>query len=1054
MPSALDLRRASRGSRAHARAGVGGLTLMMTVGTLGTPARLQARSEATASSAAAHRAPDPSHAAGGADATDDAAIARDLELVPAVGAATDGGGRAAPARPRARAAWLLRRGPTVLARVEVDWPPAGGARRTEGATPVLEALPVERHDVHGHRVLVARVRRAGAGGDPADGRVWTWLGEEQGQTAREMWSGLTGPRDADAETAEQVHIGPPGPAEPSGGGDAELDGGVVLYQTAAEVSRCDDAPPWLFARRWDFAARRFRPIDGPVPPPAPVVVTAHRHDPAMPGGAPLGGFRFVASSTRLGDGGDARGLGAPTGLDDGNPATAWVEGRGGDGRGAFLTARAFGGRYTLRGLRIVPGDARWASTFRTHNRLRALSVLYGRGAGQRFDVRFAEDPAAGLARGDDARTPYWVPFPEPVDSGCLTVVVREVYPAEGAPAARTEDPAMAAARGAGGGSAGAGTGATAISELQVFTDLDFSNGLERLIADTARGPGCSARVPLLANLGEAAVLPLAQAILATSAIGRECLVTALASIPATTRSTVAVDALVAALRGASPTEEAAIAGVLERATRNPASSVAELLRDARASAEDRARAARILGRLAGPDATRALLEAVGDGPPEVRLATVQALTEAFTHGMVRASGATSNPAPPGPPGTLRLDAEVDTLAAAIDESRGAPAGARPHREADLLRVLPGLLAHAPAARARAVRILEAALGPGRPYEAQARAIGALGAVAALETTTEPGAGGATSGSTVSTDISPGLAPGIAATLATLRATSPDPVLRTFATRALAELRLRVPATRVALRAALDDADPRVREAAAQGLGARSDAASEAALIAAAKREPWPFVRRAQLEALSRSCGPDARALLVRAIERDDADVGRVALLGLDRCEDPRLPRFLLTILRARTADPSLRELAAEVLGDRDHEHDRGRGPDVVAAASAHALAELLPALTNEAEGELAVEAVVVSALGALGALGGVEAARAAAALARDPAHPYRHTAIEALGRICDPGVGAATLAALRADKDPELALAAAASEKACRDRVRATAGPEPAGPGPVGAARR
>ena len=1039
MPSALDPRRASRGSRARAQARVAGLALMMTVGTLATPARLQARSETPA----------------GADA-----IARDLELVPGAGAAIDGGAPGAPARPRGRAAWLLRRGPTVLARFEVSWPPPGGARRAESATPVLEALPVERHDVHGHRVLVARVRRAGASGDPADGRVWTWLGEEQGQATREIWSGLTGPRDADAETAEQVHLGPPSPAEPSGG-DAELADGVVLYQTAAEVSRCDDAPPWLFARRWDFAARRFRPIDGPVPPPASVVVTAHRHDPAMPGGAPLGGFRFVSSSTRLGDGGDARGLGAPTGLDDGDPATAWVEGRGGDGRGAFLTARAFGGRYTLRGLRIVPGDARSASSFRTHNRLRALSVLYGRGPGQRFDVRFAEDPAAGLARGDDARTPYWVPFPEAVDSGCLTVVIREVYPAEGAPAARTEDPSTGATRGAGSG----GGGATAISELQVFTDLDFSNGLERLIADTARGPGCSARVPLLANLGEAAVLPLAQAILATSAIGRECLVTALASIPATTRSTVAVDALVAALRGASPTEEAAIAGVLERAARNPASSVAELLRDAQASPEDRARAARILGRLAGPDATRTLLDAVGDGPPEVRLAIVQALTQALTQAptqsTVRSSGPTSGPAPPGPPGGPRLDAEVDSLAAAIDESRGAPAGSRPHREADLLRVLPGLLAHAPAARARGVRILEAALGPGRPYEAQASAIGALGAVAALDTTAEPGAGGAASrGSNarvgasppISTDSSTGLAPGIEATLATLRATSPDPVLRTLATRALAELRLRVPETRAALRAALDDTDPRVREAAAQGLGARSDAASEAALIAAAKREPWPFVRRAQLEALARSCGPDARALLVRAIERDGADVGRVALMGLDRCEDPRLPRFLLTILRTRTADPSLRELAAEVLGDRDRDH--GRGPDGVAAASAHALAELLPALTNEAEGDLAVEAVVVSTLGALGALGGVEAARAVAALARDPVHPYRHTAVEALGRICDPGVGAATLAALRADKNPELALAAVASEKACRDRVRTTARPEPAGPGPVGAARR
>src|SRR5207244_3293381 len=59
----------------------------------------------------------------------------------------------------------------------------------------------------------------------------------------------------------------------------------------------------------------------------------------------------------------------------------------------------------------------------------------------------------------------------------------------------------------------------------------------------------------------------------------------------------------------------------------------------------------------------------------------------------------------------------------------------------------------------------------------------------------------------------------------------------------------------ALRGALRDGDPRVRETAAQGLGQNHDAGATAALVAGAKQEPWPFVRRAELEALGSICPP-------------------------------------------------------------------------------------------------------------------------------------------------------------------------------------------------------
>lgn len=923
--------------------------------------------------------------------------------------------------------WEIRRGPTALARFRVTLPTgpaADAARAPDGqdsahARPRLEGLTPELRVVAGHHLLLARVQiRAASGSSPERNGLpsWLWIGEEvaPGGSAREIWSGRTGPEDADGETSRFVEI---------------VEDRILKFQTAAQISRCDDQPIRLFPRAWDFVAHRFKPAPSPLPEAPPIVVTAHRGDPAMPVAAPLGGFRFTAASTRLGDGADARNLGPPAGLEDEDPATAWVAGAGG-GPGAFLTARAFGGAYGLRGLRIVPGDATSAGTFRTRDRLRALTVITGPRAGQRFEVSFPEDPASTGARaaGDrDPRSPYWIPFPETVVSSCLTVVIRDVYPGD----------------------------ATAISELRVFTELDFSNGLERLISDAAVDPECAARVPLLAKLGDAAVLPLAQAVLAASGAGRECLVGALASIPSTARSTVAIDALVAGLHGASPGEEAAIFGVLARVPRPPVSSIAELLRDPRGTPEDRARAARLLGRLpstvapattattatataAAADATRdavhALLDGVGDGPPEVRLAVIQAISESIAPPLPSGGSGAAR----GAPATAEILATVaaaagGTVASAPATGPGAPA--RPHRAADLLRLLPALAIHAPRTRAPAVQILRGALGAGHPYELQARAIGALGAIAAgagaQASVASPDGGQAEPMSPAATSAA------CAEALVQLRATSPDPVLRALATRELAGLSgaaafaeptgpggLRP--LRPALRAALGDADPRVREAAAQGLGSPSDVASEAALIDAAKREPWPFARSAEVAALGRSCGAPARALLVRAIERDTPEVRRVALVGLDGCGDPRMPRFLLTILRTVTADPSLRELAAGLCGGR------GRSPD--APALAHALADALPSLANEAEGDLAIEAVTIAALRSLGALGGPDAARAAAALARDAAHPYRHVATEVLGRICDPGVGAATLAALRASPDPELALAAQSSERACRDR--------------------
>jgi len=813
-------------------------------------------------------------------------------------------------------------------------------------TPAARRGPptVREVSVEGHPVADVRVPVRGQAAEEA------WIGDLSARPARTIWSGLTGPRDADAEASLYVEVTPDR---------------IFEYQTAEQVTRCDGQPVRLFPRAWDFASARFRPIVSTLPPVAATKLTAKRDDPSMPSGRALGGFHFVAASTTSSAGADARGLGAPTALDDGDPRTVWSEGLGGDGRGEFLTARALNGPYRVRGLRIVPGDASTPAAFKARNRIKTLALALGPEPERRFEIEFPQDPAAaGPAR---AAAPYWIALPAPVETACVTVVIRDVY------------------RGGEAGPRAGGT--TAISDLTVFTDLDGAAGLDRLIADTASGNDCSTRVPMLVNVGQAAVAPLAKAIGEAHGEGRACLVQALAGIEATAHDDPALAALVAALSGARPSEERAIADVLARADRPPVALLAATLEAAKASDDERARAARVLGALPGADATGALLAAVGTGSPALRLEIVQALG--------RSPGA--------------------TVALVVNASQAARAATPPApvRGADLIRVLPSLARRSAAEAATALAALRGLLAsaPASEFELRGRAVLALGAL--------PNAGGTED---------------VTADLAAVAAKDADPVLRFLAVRELAnpEAASAVPA----LREALKDRDPRVRETAAEGLGAHRDAGAEPLLIAGAKQEDWPNVRRAQVEALGRLCGTAGRDLLVRAIERDVDDVRRAALVGLTRCRDKRAPGALLQLVRTRRINPALRELAASLIGEWG---DR---------TVADALAQQLPALVNEGEGDMAAEGITIAAIRSLGHSGGPSSAAALAALTRDDKHPYRQPAIESLGLLCDPAIGAQALAAARQSPDKSLAESAADAEAHCRGRTGPTAHARSAPPAP------
>jgi HEAT repeat protein len=810
----------------------------------------------------------------------------------------------------------IRNGDDLLTRVALKTP---ALRR---GTPALRDVTVE-----GHRLAELRVPVRGTSAEEI------WIGEVAGRPARVtrvVWSGLTGARDADGETSLWVALTPER---------------VLEYQTAAGVDRCDGIPPRLFPRAYDFAAGRFRPIVAALPPPGRETLSGHRGDPAMPAGRPIADFHFVAASTTRGAGSDARGLTAPLELDDGNPATSWAEGLGGDGRGEFLTARAAATGYAIRGLRILPGDGASLQAFRAKNRVKRLQIALGPAPEQRFDVELPEDPAGDALHWRD---PYWVPLPQPMTSSCVTVVITGVTP--GSEAAPPKN-----------------YGTTAIADLAIFTDADGPDGVNRLVSDLAGAPDCATRLPLVVALGEAAVLPTAQAVLAARGPARECLVEALTTLAPAPKNPIVVEALAAAVTGASDKEEKLVTAALGRAAMPPVAELSGLLASPSAPEEDRARAARILAALDDDGAAAALLAAVGGGPPGLRGAIVQA-----------ASGA------------RRVRAEAVLAAfAAWQNNEKAPA-----RAADLARILPEAVKRTPERRPDAVAALRAALGADRPFELRARAVVALGALGAE---------------------------GSPDALASPKAVADDSVLRYLATRELGDLKNAGPAAdpRPVLRAALDDQDPRVRETAALGLEKQGDAVAGAALITGAKQEPWPFVRRAELQALGRLCVAGGTDLMIRATERDVDEVRRAALIGLERCRDPRARAIFLHTLKQHDENASLRALAAGLLAQSG---DKGAAPEMAAA---------LRAIVSESEADLALEGVAVAVLRALAHLGGPEAVNAAATLAGDRRHPFRAAAAEALGSLCDPGAGSAALRSLGAAGDPLLARAAERAQKRC-----------------------
>ena len=652
------------------------------------------------------------------------------------------------------------------------------------------------------------------------------------------------------------------------------------------------------------------------------------------GGQAAGRLLFSAASSSTAAEGKAARILPPTAVNDGNPATAWSS--AGDGRGQLLTARSSGG-FAITGLRVLPGDASSEKNFSASAKPRHLTLIFGRDPSQNIEVELAEDADGGARR---FREPFWIALPKPVASSCLTVVVRDVTSPKTA---------------------------MSIADIDVMTELDGPEAIDRLVTSLSQGTSCSARQPLLVRLGAPALAKVSSAIahLAPGS-GRECLVEALAALVgagiAPTADT--ATALVTASRGSSPTEEQAIFKLLPTLPAPPVEAVASILLEDKWPDTDRERAARLLASLDSPEARAKLLVAVGRGSAEIRR-TMRSMVS-----------------------RLKKPALASVLAA-FDATPATDNG----RRADFLPILGVIAARETDARPAVLAALRAPLHGEASFEERARAIQGLGLVhdaAALDD------------------------------LIDVRTHNADGVLRSLAVNELAGAD--EPTILPALREALDDADPRVRESAATGLGHKGDKSAADRLISGAKQEPWPEVRRAEIAALGEMCVPQGSELMIRALQRDVDDVRQAALVGLAHCHGTRATPLLLRVLGRLPESADMRSLAARLLADR-------KDPK-----TEHALVEILSRLVAESQADISLEGVIADTAVTLATWGGREAISALVGLLSDARPSVQRMAVEALGVACDPGAGAAALRAAAGSKDEAVSIPASAAAARCLQR--------------------
>ncbi|NVB83754.1 MAG: hypothetical protein HOV81_35595 [Kofleriaceae bacterium] len=626
---------------------------------------------------------------------------------------------------------------------------------------------------------------------------------------------------------------------PLGSGDLDAEFGYVLearpdgifrYQARPGYRRCDGASALLFAERLHGSKfQRLSRIPTGIASNAPVIAakpdTATAPEPLL--------YRARIASHQPGAT-NAGALAIPQELDDGKPETAWREDFvASDGEGQFFTYMPRSTTEPATQIRIV------ASTLKGANRIQRLGVVGAQGA---FHV---DVPDAHGARG---ATAYIADLPTPL-TGCVTLVIESTY--------------------------GPANGATSIGELQVFAAGERSGGgettLARLVAEGADGSMAATRSLAARGAAGAAAID-AELAKTTDAAARRRLVRAALEI----RDPAVAPILARAakedwIQGPDLVEAITALGALGT---SQAQDLRDLAGKGGLALDARIAAVRAL-RPAATDKDRdALIDLAGRGPRDLRIATIERLSELDT----------------------------TTLGTAAQSSTS------PQAAGDLWRALTRRAHAKPDERAPALSALTAALPTATDYERRYRivdGIAAIGDEAALRSLT--------------------------ALFTSLPDSADLSAYKQVAARAIA-VNHRPEATDLVIKLTTDS-DPGVRLAALSALsGAGSGGAGswhgpsgsdgiDRVIMTSLFTDTWPEVRRFAAQSLGSRCSrPGPARALADSLKRDkDLAVRGDALAGLVECKAAGTAALLAALWDDGNAPLSLRQRAIDLtatLGDR------------------------------------------------------------------------------------------------------------------------------------------
>lgn len=352
---------------------------------------------------------------------------------------------------------------------------------------------------------------------------------------------------------------------------AATPAGLLRYQGAPRIRRCDGKAPHLFPEKYDWRRRKFQPTQPPVNVNANAPrLTATVTPPANASAStrPIA-FRTTAATVD-GSSTTADDLSAPRELEDGRLNTAWLVDNRFGGRGEFVSYRSSMTAAAVRAFRVLPAQ------MKSSNTVTDLAILVGSTA---YRVHVPAAAAGG----------YWIVLPKPVAARCVTVIVDRVKRSR--------------------------AGRTAIAELYVLTDLELApGGPDAALAGFVAGGGARAGAAMraLRRRGKVAAAALVKEIAARGkAIEKLRLRRALATLRAPAGAAELVEGL--ATPGLNKHDYAGFSRALARMGNAAIKPLRNLIRRAQATLASRKAALAALSRIPDHAAAEALHGLMGEG---------------------------------------------------------------------------------------------------------------------------------------------------------------------------------------------------------------------------------------------------------------------------------------------------------------------------------------------------------------------------------------------------------------------------------------------------------